>query len=143
MKVGSNTKIYPLTNLYCESIGDNCMIASFVEIGRGVKIGNGCRVQAQTFIPEGVTIGDNVFIGPQVCFINCRYPQANRKTGTYDIERIVVEDNVVIGAASTIMCGVVLGEGCFIGAGSMITKSVPPKTKVFQKRMLPSVVDIE
>jgi acetyltransferase-like isoleucine patch superfamily enzyme len=135
MRINAGTTIHPMTNVYCESIGNNCRIANFVEIGRGVTIGNFCSIQAFAFIPEGVTIGSNVFIGPHVCFINCRYPMANRKTGTYDLERTIVEDNVVIGAGSIIMCGITLAEGCMIGAGSLVLNSVQRGAKIMQKRV--------
>ena len=134
MKVGFGTTIHPFTNLYCEKIGDNTNIANFVEIGRGVIIGNFCSIQAFSFIPEGVTIGDGVFIGPHVCFINCRHPMAHRKVGTYDIEHTVVEGNVVIGAGSVIMCGVTIGKGAMIGAGSLVLNDVPAGEVFIQKR---------
>ena len=134
MEIGEGTIIYPFTNVYGCKIGSHCLVANFVEIGKGVKIGNFCRIQAFAFIPEGVTLGDNIFIGPHVCFINCRYPKANRKTGSMEIEKTVVEDDVSVGAGSIIMCGVTIGKGAIIGAGSLVLKDVGMGEMFIQKR---------
>ena len=134
MQIGFGTTIHPFTNLYCEKIGNNTNIANFVEIGKEVKVGNFCSIQAFAFIPEGVTIGDSVFVGPHVCFVNCRHPMAHRKVGTYDIEPTLVEDKVVIGAGSIIMCGVTIGKGAMIGAGSLVLHDVPAGEVFIQKR---------
>jgi UDP-2-acetamido-3-amino-2,3-dideoxy-glucuronate N-acetyltransferase len=110
-----------LQNIYNSVIGDNCRIANFVEIGNAV-IGNNCRIQAFSFICEGVTIEDDVFIGPHVCFTNVKRPEKN-VTGI--IEKTLIKSGVVIGANSTIMCGITLGKCCFIGAGSVVINDVP------------------
>lgn len=145
MKIGAGTKVYPLSNLYGCTIGDHCTIANFVEIGKNVIIGDYCSIQAFAFIPEGVLIGDNVFIGPHVCFINCRYPSANSKkfenikklcgdSRVFKLEKTIVEDDVMIGAGSIIMCGVTIEKGSIIGAGSLILKDVPAHTTITQER---------
>ena len=125
MKIGKNTVVYHqhLSNILegCV-IGDNCTIHSQVWIGN-VTIGNNCKIQAFAFIPKGVTIGNDVFIGPHVCFTNDKYPPSKGKGW----ETTVVEDYVMIGANVTILPGVTLGEGCAIGAGAVVTKSVPPR----------------
>ena len=104
-------------------IGDDTTIGAFTEIGKAVSIGTNCKIQAFVFIPKGVHIGNGVFIGPSVVFTNDRYPSA-KEYGLYEIT--TVEDDVAIGAGSTIRCGITLGKGCRIGAGSMVTKDVAP-----------------
>jgi len=125
-KIGKNTKIWHFTNLYGCEIGDNCMIGSFVEIGKA-KIGNNCRIEAHAFIPEGVTIEDNVFIGPHVCFTNDKYPKA---TGEWQLKKTLVKEGASIGANATILCGITIGKNSLIGAGSVVTKDVPDNTVV-------------
>lgn len=146
MKIGEGTKIHPLSNVYCKSVGNCCTIANFVEIGKDVVIGNFCSIQAFAFIPEGITLGNNVFIGPHVCFTNCRYPRGNEHKCIIDtmtnepvvsikdfsLEKTVVEDNVMIGAGSVIMCGITIGKDSVIGAGSTILRDVEPGSKIVQ-----------
>jgi len=103
-------------------IGEGTSIAAFTEIGKNVIIGNNCKIQAFVFIPKGVMIGSGVFIGPSVTFTNDRYP-SSIEYGKF--EKTFVEDNVSIGAGSTIRCGVTLGAGSIIGAGSVVTNDVP------------------
>jgi len=121
VKLGKNVKIwYPtLVNLYNCWIGDDCHIASFVEIGKGVTIGKQCLIEAFAFIPEGVTIEDNVFVGPGVCFTNDRKPPSDKR------ELTLVKQGASIGANSTIICGVTIGKNARIGAGSVVTKDIP------------------
>ncbi len=117
-----------LVNLYGCEIGQNCVIAAFVEIGRGVKIGDNCKVEAGAFIPEGVTIGNNVFVGPNVVFTNDRYPSVS---GEWTLKYTVVGDSVSIGANATILSDLIIGEGTVIGAGSVVTKSTNPYSVVY------------
>jgi len=126
-KIGKNTKIWHFVNLYESEIGDNCTIGSFVEIGRA-KIGNNCRIEARAFIPEGVTIEDNVFIGPHVCFTNDKYPKAK---GEWELKKTLVKEGASIGANATILCGIKIGKNSLIGAGSVVTKDVPDNAIVF------------
>lgn len=107
--------------LNCQ-IDDYCTIHAPVWIGNGVRIGEGTKVQAFTFIPECVTIGKNVFIGPHVCFTNDRHPPSQKENWV----STVVGDNVSIGAGAVITPGVTIGEGARIAAGAVVTKDVPP-----------------
>lgn len=115
------------SNIYCDEIGENCNIAAMVEIQKGARIGRNCRVGAFTFIPRGVNIGDDCFIGPGTVFTNDLYPnaaEANR--GEFTLRQTYVHNDVAIGANATILCGLTIGEGALIGAGSVVTRDVPP-----------------
>ena len=127
-KVGKSTKIWDFVNLYGCEIGDNCMVGAFVEIQKGVKIGNNTRIQSHTFICEGVAIEDNVFIGHGVMFINVIKPSMK----TYPnkpILKTLVKDGAIIGSNATIL-PVTIGENAIIGAGAVVTKDVPPNATV-------------
>ncbi|MDO8503229.1 MAG: acyltransferase [bacterium] len=130
VKLGKNVKVYhsELVNLYDCEIGSGCTIGAFVEIGKGAKIGKRVKIQAFAFIPEGVTIEDGVFIGPHVCFTNDKYPRATNRD--WKVVRTLVCKGASIGANSTIVCGVTIGEGAMVGAGSVVTRDVPPRTIV-------------
>lgn len=124
----STTKIWhkELSNIGKCTIGNNCTIHSHVWIGDDVLIGDGCRIQAFAFIPTGVEIGDNVFIGPHVCFTNDKNPPSARAHWQYTI----VMKGVSIGANATILPGIFIGEGARVGAGAVVTKDVMPYTTV-------------
>ena len=127
--IGEGTKIWheDKSNIYGEGrIGKNCNIGALVEI-RHPQIGDDCKIQAFVFIPEGVKIGDRVFIGPHVCFTNDKHPTA---VGEWELLWTTVEDGVNIGANATILPGITLGEGCTVGAGAVVTKDVPPGVTV-------------
>lgn len=124
-----------LVNLYGCTIGDECKIATFVEIQRGATLGNRVKIEAFAFIPSGVTLEDGVFVGPHVCFTNDRYPAAVDEdgrllgaggSGDWEVVPTVVEAGASIGANATIVCGVRIGKGALVGAGSVVTKDVPP-----------------
>lgn len=128
--IGEGTNIWhpDLVNIYGCSIGKNCSIGTFVEIGPNVIIGDECKVQSFCFIPEGVIIGNNVFVGPRVLFLNDKHPPSHGKWRSS--KKTIVEDNVTIGGGAVILPEVNLGKGCLIGAGSVVTKNIPPYSKV-------------
>jgi UDP-2-acetamido-3-amino-2,3-dideoxy-glucuronate N-acetyltransferase len=132
VKLGKNVKIYDFVNLYGCEIGDNSKIGTFVEIQRGAKIGSNCKISSHTFICEGVTIEDDVFIGHNVTFINDRYPRATRGDGRLQTEAdwscvpTLIKRGASIGSSATILCGLTIGEKALVGAGSVVTKDVPP-----------------
>lgn len=126
-----------LVNIYGCEIGDECKIAAFVEIQRDVKIGSRVKIQSFCFIPTGVTIEDGVFVGPHVCFTNDIRPRSVGPDGEilkpedWRVVPTVVKKGASIGANSTIVCGVTIGENAMVGAGSVVTKDVPPNTVVY------------
>ncbi|HVV72032.1 MAG TPA: acyltransferase [Verrucomicrobiae bacterium] len=132
VKLGQRVKIFAFTNLYGCVIGDDVKIGTFVEIQKGAKVGNRCKVSSHTFICEGVTLEDEVFIGHSVTFINDRFPRATTAHGALQTEAdwtcvsTLVKRGASIGSNSTILCGVTIGEGAIVGAGSVVTKDVPP-----------------
>ncbi|MDP2365911.1 MAG: acyltransferase [Ignavibacteria bacterium] len=136
VKLGENIKIFDFTNLYGCSIDDNSKIGTFVEIQKNAFIGKNCKISSHTFICEGVHIEDNCFIGHNVTFINDKYPRSTNEDGSMQNEadwRVVetfVKKGASIGSSSTILCGITIGEGAIVGAGSVVTKNVPPKTIV-------------
>lgn len=121
MRIGKGTKFWhkELSNIGHCIIGEDCTVHSHVWIADRVKIGSRCRIQAFTFIPEGVRIGDDVFLGPRVTFTNDKHPPSSEWQVT------IVEDHVRIGAGAVILPGVTLGKGCRIGAGAVVTRDVP------------------
>lgn len=136
VKIGSNVKIFDFVNLYGCSIDDNSKIGTFVEIQKNASIGKNCKISSHTFICEGVKIEDNVFIGHNVTFINDKYPQAVNENGElatesdWDCIETTVKKGSSIGSSCTILCGITIGENSLVGAGSVVTKDVPPDTVV-------------
>jgi UDP-2-acetamido-3-amino-2,3-dideoxy-glucuronate N-acetyltransferase len=136
VKLGRDVDIYHFVNLYGCEIGDGTRIGSFVEIQKGVSVGRNCKVSSHTFICEGVTIEDEVFIGHGVNFINDNYPRATTSSGTLQSETdwkvvpSVVKRGASIGTGATILGGVNVGAGAIVGAGSVVTKDVPAGTIV-------------
>jgi len=132
VKLGERVKIFSFTNLYGCEIGDDTKIGTFVEIQKGARIGNRCKISSHTFICEGVTLEDEVFIGHGVMFINDRFPRATTAGGQLQTETdwkcisTVVKCGASIGSNATILCGVEIGEGATVGAGSVVTRDVPP-----------------
>lgn len=131
VKLGRGAKVFAFTNLYGCQIGDESKIGAFVEIQKGATIGNRCKISSHTFICEGVTIEDEVFVGHGVTFINDRYPRATTAGGGLQTEAdwqcvpTRVQRRASIGSGATILCGVTVGEGAIVGAGSVVTKDVP------------------
>src|SRR4030081_1917461 len=136
VKLGQNVAIHAFVNLYGCSIGDDSRVGAFVEIQKNACIGRNVKVSSHTFICEGVTIEDDVFIGHNVSFINDRYPRATTKYGHLQTEsdwqgtRTVVKRGASIGTSCTILCGITIGEGAIVGAGSVVTRDVQAHTIV-------------
>lgn len=131
VKLGQRVKIYAFTNLYGCEIGDDVKIGTFVEIQKGVRVGKRCKISSHSFLCEGVTLEEEVFIGHGVTFINDRFPRATTTGGTLQTEAdwacipTTVKRGASIGSGATILCGITIGEGATVGAGSVVTKDVP------------------
>src|SRR6266498_4815240 len=131
VKLGKGVRIYAFTNLYGCEIGDDVKIGTFVEIQKGAKIGNRCKISSHSFVCEGVTIEDEVFIGHNVTFTNDLYPRAANLEGTLQTEAdwncapTLVRRGASIGSGATLLCGITIGEFAVVGAGSVVTKDVP------------------
>ncbi len=136
VKLGKDVKLARFINLYGCEIGDETKIGAFVEIQKNAKVGRRCKISSHTFICEGVTIEDNVFIGHGVTFINDTYPRATTESGglqteqDWKVEPTVVKKGASIGSGATILSKVTIGEGALVGAGSVVTRNVPPHTVV-------------
>jgi UDP-2-acetamido-3-amino-2,3-dideoxy-glucuronate N-acetyltransferase len=131
VKLGRGVKLSKFINLYGCEIGDETKIGAFVEIQKNATVGRRCKVSSHTFVCEGVTIEDNVFIGHGVTFINDSYPRATTEDGElqsekdWRVEKTVVKRGASIGSGSTILANVVVGENAIVGAGSVVTRNVP------------------
>lgn len=134
VKLGANVKIYSFVNAYGCEIGDETRIGAFVEIQKNVKIGKRCKVSSHSFICEGVTIEDNVFIGHGVMFTNDKYPRATNPDGStqseedWEVVPIAIKKGASIGSNATILAGVTIGENAIVGAGAVVTKHVDANT---------------
>ncbi len=132
VKLGKDVKVYAFVNLYGCEIGDETKVGTFVEIQKGACIGKRVKVSSHSFICEGVTIEDEVFIGHGVMFINDKYPRASTESGALQTEAdwvctpTLIKKRASIGSNATILCGVTVGEGAMVGAGSVVTHDVPP-----------------
>ena len=136
VKLGENVRLSKFINLYGCSIGDNTKIGAFVEVQKNASIGRYCKISSHTFICEGVMIEDNVFIGHNVTFINDKYPRSTNNNGDlqteedWKVDPIIVKRGASIGSGATILCNVTIGENAIVGAGSVVTRDVPPNTVV-------------
>ena len=136
VKLGKDVCLSKFINLYGCVIGDNTKIGAFVEVQKNAYIGKHCKISSHTFICEGVTIEDNVFVGHNVSFINDTYPRATAANGQlqteadWKVEPILVKKGASIGSGSTILSNITIGENAIIGAGSVVTKDVPANTIV-------------
>ncbi|WP_448529713.1 acyltransferase [Raineya sp.] len=136
VQVGENVKIFKFVNLYGCTIGDGSKIGSFVEIQKGAVIGKNCKISSHTFICEGVKIGDGVFVGHNVSFINDMLPRAVNADGSLQTEadwklvETIVEDRASIGTGATILGGIKIGKNAVVGAGAVVTKDVPENAVV-------------
>jgi acetyltransferase-like isoleucine patch superfamily enzyme len=131
VKLGQRVRIFAFTNLYGCEIGDDVRIGTFVEIQKGARVGSRCKISSHTFICEGVTLEEEVFIGHGVTFINDRFPRATNAAGHLQTEAdwacipTRVKRGAAIGSGATVLCGVTIGEGATVGAGSVVTRDVP------------------
>ena len=136
VKIGKNVKIYDFVNLYGCEIGDNSKISTFVEIQKGARIGKNCKISSHTFICEGVSMEDDVFVGHNVTFINDLIPRSTSTTGGLQTEDdwtcipTYIKRGASIGSSATILCGITIGENAVVGAGCVVTKDVPENTIV-------------
>ncbi|GAB4327489.1 MAG: acyltransferase [Flammeovirgaceae bacterium] len=136
VQVGENVKIFKFVNLYGCTIGDGSKIGSFVEIQKGAIIGKNCKISSHTFICEGVKIGNGVFVGHNVSFINDLLPRAVNPDGSIQTEadwqlvETIVEDGASIGTGATILGGIRIGKNAVVGAGAVVTKDVPENAVV-------------
>lgn len=151
VKLGANVKLAQFINLYGCEVGDETKIGTFVEIQKSAKIGKRCKISSHTFICEGVTVEDNVFVGHGVTFINDTYPRAATADGElqtesdWKVEPTVVKNGASIGSGSTILSNITIGENAMVGAGSVVTKSVPADTVVAGNpaRVLRSIASVD
>ena len=130
VSLGANVKLAKFLNLYGCKVGDNTKIGAFVEIQKNASVGQNCKISSHSFICEGVTIEDNVFIGHGVMFINDSYPRATangqlQTEADWKVEKTVVCEGASIGSGATILANVTIGKGALVGAGSVVTKNVP------------------
>jgi acetyltransferase-like isoleucine patch superfamily enzyme len=136
VKLGPGVRLAKFINLYGCEVGENTKIGAFVEVQKNARIGRNCKISSHTFICEGVTIEDNVFIGHGVTFINDSYPRATAPDGRlqteqdWTVEPTLVKSGASIGSGATILAGVTVGERALVGAGSVVTRDVPPNTIV-------------
>ena len=135
VRLGRGVKLYAFVNLYGCTIGDDTSIGTFVEIQKGAVIGARCKIQSHTFICEGVTIEDEVFVGHNVSFINDTYPRATaagalQTEADWQLVPTLVKRGASLGTGSTILGGVTIGEGAMVGAGSVVTRDVPARAIV-------------
>jgi len=132
VKLGKDVKLSHFINLYGCEVGDETKIGAFVEIQKNARVGRRCKISSHTFICEGVDIEDNVFVGHSVTFINDTYPRATAESGglqteaDWKVEKTRVCKGASIGSGSTILANVTIGERAIVGAGSVVTKDVPP-----------------
>lgn len=130
VKLGRDVRLHAFVNLYGCEIGDETSIGTFVEIQKGVKVGARCKIQSHSFVCEGVTIEDEVFVGHNVNFLNDRWPAAVNEDGTkksdadWKLERTLVKRRAAIGTAAVIMPGITIGTSAVVGAGAVVTKDV-------------------
>lgn len=132
--LGNNVRYFGFINLYECTVGDDTRLGTFVEIQKNATVGKRCKISSHTFICEGVTLGDDVFVGHGVMFINDRNPLASHAgapiVDEWNLEGTIVEDGASIGSNATILCGIRIGKGALVGAGAVVTHDVPADTTV-------------
>lgn len=136
VRLGRDVTIFSFVNLYGCVIGDRSKIGTFVEIQKGAKIGEDCKISSHSFICEGVTIEDRVFVGHNVTFVNDKFPRATVSDGSLQTDEdwvcvpTLVKKGASIGSSATILCGITIGKDAIVGAGAVVTKDVPDNTVV-------------
>ncbi len=136
VRLGKNVRLAQYVNLYGCDIGDDTTLGAFVEIQKHARVGAKCKISSHTFICEGVTIEDRVFVGHNVTFINDPYPRATTESGRlqtetdWKVQTTLVKNGASIGSGATILANVTIGENALVGAGSVVTKDVPPHSVV-------------
>ena len=136
VKIGRNSRIHGFVNLYGCEIGDETTIGTFVEIQKGATIGNRCKVSSHSFVCEGVTLEDGVFIGHNVTFTNDLFPRATNAQGElqtpadWQCIKTLVKAGASIGSGATLLCGITIGENAMVGAGSVVIRDVPANSVV-------------
>jgi acetyltransferase-like isoleucine patch superfamily enzyme len=136
VKLGTDVRLAQFVNLYGCEIGDYTKVGAFVEIQKNARVGARCKISSHTFVCEGVSIEDNVFVGHNVAFINDSFPRATATSGAlqtekdWKVETTVVKKGASIGSGATILANVTIGENAMVGAGSVVTKDVPANTVV-------------
>ena len=136
VRVGEGVKIFDFVNAYQCEIGDRTKVGNFVEIQKNATIGKDCKISSHSFICEGVRIGNGVFIGHNVTFINDLYPRAVNADGSmqtdvdWKVRETIIENRVSIGSSATILAGITIGSNSIVGAGSVVTKNVPANSIV-------------
>lgn len=136
VNLGQNVTVCDFVNLYGCTIGDSTKIGPFVEVQKGAVIGSDCKISSHSFICEGVSVEDGVFIGHGVVFINDKYPRAVNPDGSmqtesdWDVIPTVVKKGASVGSGSTVLCGITIGENAMVGAGSVVTQDVPAGSTV-------------
>ena len=137
VRLGKDVKLSKFINLYGCEIGDETKIGAFVEIQKNATVGRHCKISSHTFICEGVTIEDNVFVGHSVAFINDTYPRSTTSGGQlqteadWKVEKTLVKKGASIGSGSTILSKITIGENAIIGAGSVVTRDIPPNSVAY------------
>lgn len=132
VRAGRNVRIFDFANLYGCEIGDDVKIGAYVEIQKGAKIGSRCKISSHTFICEGVTLEDEVFVGHHVVFTNDLYPRATTEEGQMQTEAdwkcipTLIKRGASLGSGAVLLCGITVGERAIVGAGSVVTRDVPP-----------------
>lgn len=136
VKLGRDVRLSKFINMYGCEIGDETKIGAFVEIQKNASVGKRCKISSHTFVCEGVTIEDNVFVGHGVTFVNDSYPRATTPEGglqteaDWRVEKTLVKRGASIGSGATILANLTIGENAIVGAGSVVTRDVPPNTIV-------------
>jgi acetyltransferase-like isoleucine patch superfamily enzyme len=136
VRLGRDVRLSKFINLYGCEIGDETKIGAFVEIQKNATVGKRCKISSHSFICEGVTIEDNVFIGHGVMFINDSYPRATAAGGSlqteadWKVEKTIIRKGASVGSGATVLANLCVGENAIVGAGAVVTKDVPPNTIV-------------